>query len=204
MQCVFYFAIIANSFQEESFAEKNDLFLRKQLNNLFFLVNLLLLIHYSFFIWYKIESHDAFELSMIGFKKRAIGKFEKLSQSYIKDGNTMYLYSKELYYSGELALAEKNLKMTQKYFCTSELYLLLGETMDEQNKKREAEKNLIIAVNMVPNSVNSRYELLKFYEEIKDTANMTYWANSVVNMKIKVPSQTTIYLQNKAEMILKR
>jgi hypothetical protein len=57
---------------------------------------------------------------------------------------------------------------------------------------------------MVPNRMLSRKNLLDFYIERKDTINALYWANSIVNMPVKVRSNITDQLQEKAKLTLKQ
>ena len=45
-------------------------------------------------------------------------------------------------------------------------------------------------------------ELLNFYLERKDTANAIYWANSITNMPVKIPSKTTSSIQQNVKEIL--
>ena len=50
--------------------------------------------------------------------------------------------------------------------------------------------------------MQSRLNLVNFYLERKDSVNARFWANSIINMPIKIPSITTIGIERKAEQIL--
>jgi hypothetical protein len=47
---------------------------------------------------------------------------------------------------------------------------------------------------MVPNRMGSRFELMNFYLSQKDTINAIKWANSILKMPVKVPSERTAYM----------
>jgi hypothetical protein len=55
---------------------------------------------------------------------------------------------------------------------------------------------------MVPNRMISRKNLLDFYLERKDTTNAIYWANSIINMPVKINSEITRNMQQKTKEIL--
>ena len=55
---------------------------------------------------------------------------------------------------------------------------------------------------MVPNRMQSRMNLLNFYVEQRDSLNIRYWAKSIINMPVKIESETTKALQNRAIQIL--
>jgi O-antigen polymerase len=162
----------------------------------------LLLLHYCFYLSYKIKSHQAFELKRTGFKQKALKLYEELENSYIRDGNVLYSYAQELYHHNELQRAALVIVNAKKYYCTSDVYKLSAAIENELHNFSEAEKDYKTAIYMVPNRMLSRNDLLEYYLERKDTANAIYWANSIIQMPVKIASQTTGNIQQKASKTL--
>ncbi|MDQ3844385.1 MAG: O-antigen ligase family protein, partial [Bacteroidota bacterium] len=174
----------------------------KGLKRVLLLLCSLLLIHSYILLQYKIRSHQAFELSRIGYRKKAVTFYKPLVYSYIKDGNTLYFYARDLYHSNELEKANLMLRKARKYFCTNEVYRLSASTAFELHNIQEAENLYKTALYMVPNRMVSRYDLLNFYSAMKDTTNAMYWATSIVTMEVKVPSKKTFRMQQRAATML--
>lgn len=75
---------------------------------------------------------------------------------------------------------------------------------NELGNYKEAEKEYQISLYMVPNRMKSRYDLMNLYLQQKDTANAIYWANSILEMPVKIPSQVTRQLQIQTKGLLSR
>lgn len=167
------------------------------------LLSTLLLIHFSFYFNNKRETNQAFELKRAGFRQKAIEKYRNLNSSYIQEGNMLYLYAQELYYINQPTQAREILNRAKKFYCTNEVYKLSAAIESELKNYKQAEADYKTAINMVPNRMRSRSELFEFYLERKDTATAIYWANSILNMQVKVASQKTKNIRQKTKEILK-
>lgn len=167
-------------------------------------LNYLLIIHFSFYFNYRRECNQAFELKRSGFREKAIEKYRSLNNSYMQDGNILYLYAQELYYTNQLIQARETLKRAKKLYCTNEVYKLSAAIESELQNYAQAEADYKTAIYMVPNRMVSRNELLNYYLEIKDTANAAYWANSILNMAVKIPSLKTRNIQQRVNKISER
>ncbi len=168
------------------------------------IISVLLITHSCFFLHYKTQSHQAFRLSTAGYKTKAIEKYEALSHSYISDGNTLFSHAKALYHSHQLDEAKQILYKARQYYCSHEIYKLAAKIEMELKNYTAAERNYKRAVCMVPNRMLSRYELLAYYLTIKDTTNAIYWASSIQEMKVKVPSPATTYTKQMARKALQQ
>ncbi len=162
----------------------------------------MLFVHFCFYFRYKTISNRAFQFKRTGYKQKAIENYAAINNSYIKDGNVMYSYAQELYYSNELQLAKEVINKARKYYVSYEIYQLSAAIENELHNYTQAEKDFKMAIYSVPNRMISRKSLLEFYLERKDTANAIYWANSILFMPVKVPSQTTGNIQQKTKEIL--
>lgn len=60
------------------------------------------------------------------------------------------------------------------------------------------------AIYMVPNRMASRYDIVQFYIENKDTAKALHWAYSIKNMPVKVPSEKTNLLLYQTDQLITR
>jgi len=167
-------------------------------------LNIVLLIHFGFYFAYKTKSGQAFELKRTGFKQQSIKKYQELNSSYIIEGNVLYLYAQELFYSNQLAKAAQILKTGKKYYSSNEVYKLSATVENELQNYTQAEKDYKTAIYMVPNRMLSRSNLLDFYLERKDTSSAIYWANSIIHMPVKVPSSITNSIQQYAKETLIR
>lgn len=151
---------------------------------------------------YAYNSSNASEFSRSGFRGKAIEKYKELSTSIFNDGNDLFLYAKELYYSNKLSEAKTILDKAKTEIVSSELYKLSAAVETELKNFKQAETELKTVVYMVPNRMQSRMNLLNFYVEQRDSLNIRYWAKSIINMPVKIESETTKALQNRAIQIL--
>jgi len=160
-------------------------------------LSVLLSVHFAFYFNYKTKCYQAFELNRTGFKQKAFEKYKELNSAYIKDGHVLYFYAQELYYRNQLQEALQVLSKAKMYYCNHEVYKLSAAIENELQNFTAAVKNYKTAIYMVPNRMISRADLLDFYLERKDTANAIFWANSILNMPVKIPSIITRNIQLK-------
>lgn len=161
------------------------------------------LIIQSWIYWqFSLRALRAFNLERTGFKQEALKQYKLLANSGIKDGNMLYQYAQALYHNNQPALAVPVLKQAKRYYCAANLYTLSARLEFELQHYSEAEKDYQTAVFMVPNKMISRYDLLSFYIETKDTANIVFWSKSILNMPVKVPSSITSNIHEKAKAVL--
>lgn len=154
------------------------------------------LIHSFYFIKSKISEKKAYQLEMSGFKTQAMEEYKTLSHYYPSYGHNTFKYAELLYYSNELNEARFTLEITQKTYIDNRVYKLKAKIENELGNFREAEKYYLRAIYMVPNRMSSRYDLMNFYISRKDTQAAIKWANSILNMPVKVPSERTKMMLN--------
>lgn len=159
-------------------------------------------IYQSFQFAYKSKSENALELSRTGYKKDALQLYSELSSSNFNDGNDMFLYAKELYNVGQVIKAKEVLNIAKTKISFNEVYKFSATIETELKYYKNAEADLKKVVFMIPNRMQPRYNLMEFYLAQKDTANAAYWANSIINMPVKIPSETTRSIQQKVKLFL--
>jgi O-antigen ligase len=175
---------------------------KKITQSVLLLISILLVVHFCFYYSYKSKSNQAFQLKRAGFKQKAIKKYTALYTSYINEGDALYSYAQELYYSNQLQLAQEVINKAKRYYSSNDVYKLSAAIEAELQNYVQAEKDYKTAVYMVPNRMISRKNLLDFYLERKDTANAIYWTNSIMNMPVKINSEITKNIQQKTREIL--
>ncbi|MDQ6610490.1 MAG: O-antigen ligase family protein, partial [Bacteroidota bacterium] len=121
------------------------------------LIGVCLCIQFYFYFQFSRKSLQAFELGRSGFKQRAIEKYKELNDAIIKDGNVLYLYAQQLYYSNQPGYAAQVLSNAKNYYCSNNVYKLSAEIENELKHYSQAEKDYQTAVYMVPNRMLSRY-----------------------------------------------
>jgi hypothetical protein len=166
------------------------------------LVCLILSIHSFVWMYYKIQSHEAYELSRLGFKNQALKKYGEINSLYVKDGNTLYQYAITLYNGNKLIEANNIMNEATNYLVNNDSYRLKAQIAYELKEYKQAENYFKLAVYMVPNRMKSRYDLLNYYTEIRDTSNAIYWAASILNMPVKIPSKTIYLMQQKTKALV--
>jgi O-antigen ligase len=162
----------------------------------------LLVIEY-YFIVYKYKSREAFTLSMKGHRANAIHLYRELANSCLRDGNNLYLYAQELYYSKKLKLAVKILEIQKDFYVDHKYYTLIAQINKELGNYQDAESAFQRAINMVPNRIVSRRNIMWFYYERHDTSKVISWARSILGMSIKVPSETILRSQQEAAKMIR-
>lgn len=145
---------------------------------------------------------DAFQLVRSGYKTEAIARYKILVEKYPKTGYNWFLYAQQLYYSNRLAEAKESLEKCRLYYVDNKVYKLMADIEQELKIYPEAEKSYLKAIYMVPNRMGSRFDLLNFYVARNDTTKAVYWAKSILNMPIKVPSDRVenMLLQTKSSL----
>jgi hypothetical protein len=153
-------------------------------------------------LYYEIKVYNAQQLSKSGFKKQSLKIYDGIKNSRFITANTLYLYANGLYYDNQLLEAATIIKKSKLYYCSNEVFRLHGRISSELKNFSDAENNLKTTVYMAPNRMASRFDLLNYYLQVKDTANARYWGNSILKMPVKVPSSITLKIQENTALIL--
>ena len=102
----------------------------------------------------------------------------------------MFNYADELTKINQLDSAIIVLNKTMKYRYDDKCALLMGNLLLEKKQFPEAEKHFIQAVHLDPKLFGNRQVLFHFYYETKQWKKALYWGNSILNLKVKIPSKT--------------
>lgn len=158
---------------------------------LYISVSVYFFIQSAYYIKSKIGEKKAYDLELSGFKTEAMKEYKMLSHYYSSYGHNTFKYAELLYYTNQLSDARVILEGAQKTYIDNGVYKLKAKIENELGNFREAEKYYLKTVYMVPNRMASRYDLMNFYFSRRDTLGAIKWANSILNMPVKVPSEKT-------------
>jgi O-antigen polymerase len=161
-------------------------------------------IYYYFSAQYNIAKQEASELNKVGFKTKAIKMYSELSNSMFAKDEILYYYANTLFLSNQSLKAKKVLAEAKKYYLAKDVYTLSAQIENDLKNYKQAEADYKTAIFMVPNRMATRKNLLDFYLIQKDTANALYWAKSILNMPVKVPSNVTESILKNTKIILSK
>lgn len=81
--------------------------------------------HFAYVVFYQIQKQRAINISRAGFRKKAAAIYQQLcTSSYIRDGHTCYLYSRELYALNQLERAAVALDKGSVYYYAQDVVRL--------------------------------------------------------------------------------
>ncbi len=171
---------------------------------LYFPISLFFLYHCICSLQTKSRESKAFQFSMTGKKRDALELYKKLATHYPAHGYNKYLYAEHCYYMNETERADSALAEAQKTYTDNKVYSLKARINAEKGNLKDAEQCFLKAIYMVPNRMASRYDIVQFYIENKDTAKALHWAYSIKNMPVKVPSEKTNLLLYQTDQLITR
>ena len=151
----------------------------------------------------KNEVEVAINMGKAGNHQKAIQEFHSLYIKHSLDGLATFEYARELYHSNMLDEAKQVILKAKQSYVSNELYRILARIEEELKNVKDAERNYKWAVYMVPNRMVSRFDLMNFYVRQNDTTNAIYWAKSIINMPVKIPSNITEHLKKQANGVVK-
>lgn len=146
--------------------------------------------------------NDAIRYSNLGFRKKAIQTYYKISNNSIEDSDILYNYADELSKVNKIDSALIILHQSSYYLNNDKSTLLMANLFQQKGILSEAEKNYKNAIFMNPKLFISRVSLFKFYYETKQYKKAEYWGNSIVNMPVKIPSKTITNIKNETEKLM--
>lgn len=146
---------------------------------------------------------EAFNLARSGYKTEAINQYKQLVEKHPGSGYNYFHYAQQLYYTNQLPAAYETLTKGMLYYVDNKVYKLKADIEQELRMYAEAEKSYLRTIYMVPNRMGSRVDLLNFYINRNDTMKALYWAKSIINMPIKVPSERIDKMLLETKVILK-
>jgi tetratricopeptide (TPR) repeat protein len=149
-----------------------------------------------------IKLNEAIKYSNIGFRKKAIQTYSKISDNSMEDRDVLYNYADELAKINKIDSALIILRKASNYLNNDKSALLMGNLLQQKGMFSQAEKQYKKAVFINPKLFTNRASLFKFYCETKQFKKALYWGNSILKMPVKVPSKTITDIKNETRKIM--
>lgn len=108
-------------------------------------------------------------------------------------------YLQLLYETGRLEEALKWFDIFHPYHCNQKAHGFVGKIYLERGDSKRAEEHLYNSLYITPHLLQSRMDLVEFYNQQGDKLRARYWANEVINFPPKINSSKAIYLKQQAE-----
>lgn len=172
--------------------------------SLYFIICTFFIFHSTCYIQTKSRERKAFQFSITGKKRNALDLYKKLATHYPAYGYNKYLYAEHCYYMNETEKADSALAEAQKTYTDNKVYSLKARINVEKGNLKDAEQYFLKAIYMVPNRMASRFDIVQYYIENKDTAKALQWAYSIKNMPLKVPSEKTSLILFRTDEFIKK
>ncbi|WP_294349369.1 hypothetical protein [uncultured Sphingobacterium sp.] len=123
-----------------------------------------------------------------------------------RDGNCssdcVFFYSRNCARLGRTDEAIQALEKLALRETNSLYHSLLADLYSARNDYVMAEKNLLLAINMVPNRFEERYKLLELYQKKHDSINSIKVASSIIELPVKVNSDRIQFIKQYSNQIL--
>lgn len=121
----------------------------------------------------------------------------------VRDKTLALLYSKKVIEYAETEYSINLLEEIIKYnISTSEMFCDLGDLYLRKREYSIAEKQYIIAKNMVPGLIVPKEKLLHLYENLGDSVKIKIIANEILNSQYKVVGSKVLRTKEEARSIL--
>jgi tetratricopeptide (TPR) repeat protein len=150
------------------------------------------------------QKETAITCSRTGHKKKAVETLEQLIKQGYKEGNVLYLYARELNYAGQTEKALEYLNQSRAYISNLETEQLLARLYEERGALEKAEYHYLQSVYIVPNRFESRWKLVEFYLRKKDNEHAGHWAESIMILPVKIPSEKVDRIREAAMGLIKK
>lgn len=168
------------------------------------MTGILLLAGYSFYLQYQLREQKAYYAVQSGLNQQALEDYQQLALSPFADGNLLFQYARRLYAANQLENAKAIMARVKKRYSSIDAFKLSALVHEGLNEYEAAGADYTSAVMAIPNRMVNRYDLLSFYIARRDTLQIRYWANSILQMPVKVPSPVTRSFRQSAAAILKK
>lgn len=138
-----------------------------------------------------------------GYKTDAYNLFFQ-SKSVLKSHPAFtFFYLNLLYETGRLKEAIKWENEFHKYHCNQKAHAVIAKCFAETGNFEEAEMHFYTSLYITPHLLQSRMDLVDFYNQKKDTVKAKYWAQLLLDCPVKIPTDRAWYLKEKANEYLK-
>jgi thioredoxin-like negative regulator of GroEL len=125
-----------------------------------------------------------------------------LNRDPLSPRSIVYSYAKQLYDLNKLEQAQKALDAYRNEGLNYEETRLSAQIYAGLQMDSMAEQTYQMVIAMIPNRMQSRFDLFNFYKSVGYTSKAISMAASIVKMQVKIPSSRTHFMQQEAQTFI--
>ena len=141
-------------------------------------------------------------LSLAGYTKQVLPKYDQLYRWLGKDGLFLYNHAAELCEAGEYERSIAVFTQCLSYHNDMDVQMLLAYNNKEQGRYREAERHLLTAAAMCPVRFMPLYELAKLYDDAGRKDETLAMAKKIIDKDVKIPSLAITGIKNEMRQFI--
>ena len=138
------------------------------------------------------------ELAREGYRNDAVALCRNASKALQKDYSFQLFYLNLLYQTNRLDEAEKLFDTFHSYHCNQKAHAIMAKCYEEMGDSTKAEEHYLTSLYIVPQLLQSRIELMGFYDRSNNITKAKFWAQQTINCPIKVTNSLAFYLKKQA------
>ncbi len=203
IQISFFFALaLISSYQDSSIRWLAP----KTVEHCMTIAMLLVLIPLTYFDVQRFQAHRQWKVAT-GYKDffnygEALLLYDQIYPILKDDGNYLFQYGRVLFYEKEYERAAMMLESARHRMSDTYIYTTLGESYQGLEEYEKAEELFQLAINHNPYRFYPRYLLFQMYVERHQTNKALTIADSIVTMKVKVPSAWTKKIRSEVQKFI--
>ncbi|MFA9392947.1 MAG: O-antigen ligase family protein [Prolixibacteraceae bacterium] len=177
---------------------------------IFYLIAAIVIVFNSYIIYdavitlyYGKKWKNAFELSSKNPSKSS-EQFISISPYLRKNKSFLYIQGLVFFKAKKYVECINHFENYKHLFISTDMYLMLGESYQQTEDYQNAEKNYLLASNLIPYLFIPKYKLFKLYIESNQLDNANRIASEIDTMKIKVYSKTVSNIKTEIRNYLRQ
>lgn len=133
-----------------------------------------------------------------GYKNDAVALCQNASQALKSDYSFQLFYLNLLYQTNRLGEAETFFSKFHRCHCNQKAHSVIAKCYEELGDSTKAEEHYLLSLYIVPQLLQSRVDLMDFYNKMGNIEKAKYWAQQTINCPIKVMNPLALYLKQQA------
>jgi O-antigen polymerase len=128
--------------------------------------------------------------------------YQLLYPDILDNSRFLYHYGGELMQNSDFDRSIDVLELAKCSTIDEKMLCFLAESYYQKGNYVQAEKNYLLAVYIVPSRFFPKYFLMNFYQKINRISDAKKWANTIINMPIKIESAEVFQIKKEAKQVL--
>ncbi len=144
------------------------------------------------------------ELAMYGYKTEAYKTSVKISERMKKSYRFTVFYFNLLYETNRLDEATGWYAKFHHFHCNQRSHLIAAKCFEELNNFKKAEENYLLSLYLKPQVLQSRINLMEFYNRTKEINKAKYWAEEAISYPAKFQNEKVDVLRKQAQNFIQQ